>query len=84
MLKWVWAEEWAEVAQANPEVILTHRFYDGDDGEQKVEMLKRHSELKHTDAVRNNRIYILGMKKVFPGIDNVETALQMSKWFEDK
>lgn len=75
------AVDWSEVAQANPEVILVHRFFDGDDGEQKAALLRQQPELAQTDAVRGNRIHIIGMKKIFPGIDNVDTIRQLSLWF---
>lgn len=75
------AVDWAEVAQANPEVILVHRFFDGDDGERKAEMIRRRPELAGTDAVRNGRIHVIGMKKIFPAIDNPETIQQFARWF---
>jgi len=74
--------EWSEVAKANPQVIIVHQFHDNNDGEQKIAFLKRVTEISDTDAVKNNRIYRIGIKKVFPGMDNVETAFQFSEWFD--
>lgn len=75
------AVNWKEIQLANPEAIIVHRFYDKTDSEQKVALLKRISEIAHLDAMRYNRIYELGIKKVFPGIDNVETSLALAQWF---
>lgn len=73
---------WQEVAQADPEVILVHRFYGGDDGERKVNLLKSREELRATRAMRNGRIHVFGVKKAFPGIDTVDMALQFAEWFQ--
>ena len=75
--------EWEEVAAADPEVILIHRFYDGDDGKRKKAFLKENPYIAQTKAMQNGRIYVIGVKKVFPGIDNVETAFQMAEWFAE-
>lgn len=72
--------DWSEVAAANPEAIIIHRFHDKSDGEQKIALLKRIAEISDIDALRNSRIYILGIKKVFPGIDNIETTIALAKW----
>ncbi len=72
--------EWAEVAAANPQAILIHCFHDAGDGERKMALLHRISELADTEAMKNNRIMTLGIKKLFPGIDNIKTAIQLAKW----
>lgn len=77
------AVDWKEVAHLNPEVILVHRFFDGDDAEQKIEILRRCSEIAETSAMRKGQIFTLGIKKVFPCVDNIETAIQMSEWFQN-
>lgn len=74
------AVDWSDVANANPQAILVHRFYDGDDGEKKVERLLNRPDLARTDAIRNGKIHVVGFKKVFPAIDNLDTAIQLSKW----
>lgn len=77
------AVDWEEVADLDPEVILVHRFFDGDDAEQKIEILRRCSEIAETAAMRKGQIFTLGIKKVFPCVDNIETAIQMSEWFQN-
>ncbi len=70
--------DWKEVSEANPEVILVHSFNNERDGLNKVDKLKKIPEIAQTDAVLNNRIYIIGIKKIFPAIDNLKTALWLS------
>lgn len=74
---------WQEVAEANPQVILIHRFFDGDDGEQKKRLLMSVPQLRDVEAVRRRQIHIIGLKKVFPGVDNVDTAIQLSQWLKE-
>lgn len=73
---------WEEVARADPEIILVHRFYGGDDGEQKTTHLRHIPEMAETSALRSGQIRIIGVKRVFPALDNVDVALQMAKWFQ--
>ncbi|MDO5378851.1 MAG: AraC family transcriptional regulator [Clostridia bacterium] len=72
---------WQEVAQADPEVILVHRFFGGDDGERKAALLRDKPELAKTRAVRSGRIYVIGVKRIFPGLDNAAAAMEMERWF---
>lgn len=67
-------------ARANPQAILVHCFYTQADGQQKIAFLKRTQEIRHTDAVRDNRFLVVGIKKVFPGLDSVEMAYQLYRW----
>lgn len=72
--------DWREVAEKNPQAILVHRFYDGDDGEEKAAYLLSRPELCRTDAVKNRKILIVGIKKIFPAVDNVRTATEIARW----
>ena len=77
------AVDWTEVAIANPQVILVHSFNSRHDGLQKSALLKQIPEIAETDAILNNRIQILGIKKVFPALDNLETAQYLAAMFQD-
>ncbi len=74
------AVEWETVAQENPEVIMVHRYSDKTD-EQHLALIRDVPQLRHTDAVKNGRIHTVGLKKVFPGIDNVQTAWLLASFF---
>ena len=74
---------WDEVAKANPRIILVHSFNSKKDGLQKANLLKQIPEIAETDAVINNRIHIIGIKKVFPALDNLETAQCLASMFRN-
>lgn len=73
------AVEWSEVAAADPQVILVHSFYSANDGWQKIAFLKKIQELANTSAIQNDSFIPVGIKKVFPSIDCVDTAYE---WFQ--
>lgn len=74
---------WEEVRRADPQVVLVHRFYDGNDGEEKAAFIKNRPEMAKTQAVKNNNIHIIGIKQVFPGLGNVETTLRLARLFRE-
>ncbi|MGI6696122.1 MAG: ABC transporter substrate-binding protein [Christensenellales bacterium] len=74
------AVDWKTVVQENPEVILVHRYSDKTD-EQHLALIQDVPQLRHTDAVKNGRIHTIGLKKVFPGIDNAQTAWLLASFF---
>ena len=73
--------DWREVSASNPQVILVHCFHSQQDGLQKVAFLKQVPELADTDAIRNNKIHLIGIKKVFPSVDNLKTAWHLFRIF---
>ena len=70
--------EWPEVAAADPEIILVHCFHTEGDGRQKIAFLKKVQEIASTAAIREGRFLPVGIKKIFPSVDCVDTALA---WF---
>ena len=70
--------EWSEVAAADPEIILVHCFHTEEGGRQKIAFLKKVQEIASTAAVREGRFLPVGIKKIFPSVDCVDTALA---WF---
>ena len=74
---------WEDVARADPEVIIVHRFNSNEDGEQKMALLYRRPELAQVAAIRNGQIHVISVKSVFPALDNVDAALQMAAWFQE-
>lgn len=77
------AVDWCEVGAADPQVILVHCFHTQHDGLQKIAFLKQIPEIANTEAMRNGRIHLVGIKKVFPALDNVETAKQLAEVFRN-
>lgn len=74
--------EWKEVAAANPQAILVHRFHDSHDGDSKIEFLKRVSEIAGTEAIRKGNFLTLGMKEVFPNLDILSTTRRLGEFFD--
>ena len=72
--------DWETVARENPQVILVHRFSDKTE-EQCLSFIMDIPLLRYTDAVRNRRIHPVGLKKIFPAIDNVKTAWYLAYLF---
>ena len=75
---------WKDAAAGKPDVILIHDYSSSpEDGAQKAAYLRRVTEMADTPAIRNNMIFRIGIKKIFPSIDCIETAFEMAEWFHD-
>lgn len=69
------------IVERNPEVILVTEYYSGISGDEKIKLLKNHPGLKETDAVKNNRIYKIGLIDLAPGIRNAKATEKMYNMF---
>ena len=74
--------DWRDVVAADPEVILMHSFYGIKDGDRKCNFLRQLPSLLNVSAVKNNRLFTMGIKYAFPGIGNVTTIRQLMRWFD--
>lgn len=72
--------DWEEIRNRDPSAIIVHSLYSSNDGIQKVAYLKRIPEIADTTALREGRIYQIGIKKVFPGIAVLDTATDIARW----
>lgn len=72
---------WESVVARNPEVILVTEFMAGDLAESKIEFLKSHPALKEVSAIKNNRIYVVGLADLSPGIRNPKLIEKMYHYF---
>lgn len=52
---------WESVVAKNPEVIIVTDYMAGSPVEEKINFLKNHPALKNIDAIKNNRIYFVGL-----------------------
>jgi len=68
------------VAQ-NPEVILVTDFMAGEPVKEKIEFLKSHPALKDVSAIKNNKIYVVGLADLSPGIRNPKLIEEMYGYF---
>ena len=61
---------WESVVAENPEVIVVTDYLAGSSVESKIEFLKSHPALKEVDAIKNNKIYVVGLADLSPGVRN--------------
>ena len=74
--------DWRDVVGADPEVILVHSFNGAKDGERKLGFLRRLPCLSNVSAVKNDRLFPIGIKCAFPGIGNAATIRRLMRWFD--
>ena len=72
---------WESVVAENPEIILVTDFMAGSPVQEKIDFLKSHPALKDVPAIKNNRIYIVGLADLSPGIRNPKLIEQMYGYF---
>lgn len=72
---------WESIVAKNPEVILVTDFMAGEPVENKIDVLKSHPALKDVPAIKNNKIYVVGLADLSPGVRNAKVIEQMYGYF---
>lgn len=72
---------WESVVARNPEVIVVTDYMAGTKVEEKIDFLKSHPALKDVDAVKNNKIYVVGLADLSPGVRNSKVVETMHGYF---
>lgn len=72
---------WESVVAKNPKVIVVTDYLAGSPVEEKIEFLKSHPALKNVDAIKNNRIYVVGLADLSPGVRNSQVIEKMYGYF---
>ncbi|KAI3347320.1 iron ABC transporter substrate-binding protein [Clostridium botulinum] len=72
---------WESIVAENPEVILITDFMAGEPVQEKIDFLKTHPALKDVSAIKNNKIYVVGLADLSPGIRNPKLIEQMYGYF---
>lgn len=72
---------WESVVAENPEVIVVTDYLAGSSVESKIEFLKSHPALKEVDAIKNNKIYVVGLADLSPGVRNPMVIEKMYGYF---
>ena len=72
---------WESVVAENPEVIVVTDYLAGSPVEEKIEFLKTHPALKDVDAIKNNKIYVVGLADLSPGVRNPMVIEKMYGYF---
>ena len=70
-----------DIVEKNPEIIVVTEYYSGISAEEKIKFLKNHPGLKDIDAIKNNRIYKIGLIDLAPGIRNSKTVGKLYQMF---
>ena len=70
-----------DIVQKNPEIIVVTEYYSGITGDEKIKFLKNNPALKDVDAVKNNRIYKIGLIDLAPGIRNSKAVGKLYNMF---
>lgn len=63
---------WESIVSENPEVILVTDYMAGSPVQEKIDFLKTHPALKDVPAIKNNKIYVVGLADLSPGIRNTK------------
>lgn len=72
---------WESVVAQNPEVILVTDYIAGQPIEEKINFLKNHPALKDVEAIKNDRIYVIGLADLSPGVRNPKLIEKMYGYF---
>ncbi|RDY29239.1 iron ABC transporter substrate-binding protein [Romboutsia weinsteinii] len=72
---------WESVVAENPEVIVVTDYLAGSPVQEKIDFLKKHPALKDVDAIKNNRIYVVGLADLSPGVRNSQVIEKMYGYF---
>ena len=72
---------WESVVAENPEVIVVTDYLAGSPVQDKIDFLKSHPALKDVDAIKNDRIYVVGLADLSPGVRNSKVIEKMYGYF---
>ncbi|MEK4426126.1 ABC transporter substrate-binding protein [Solibacillus sp. FSL K6-1523] len=72
---------WESIVAKDPEVILITDFMAGQPVQEKINFLKSHPALKDVSAIKNNKLYVVGLADLSPGIRNPKIIEQMYGYF---
>lgn len=72
---------WESIVAKNPEVIIVTDYLAGSPVEEKIDFLKSHPALKDVDAIKNNKIYVVGLADLSPGVRNPIVIEKMYGYF---
>ena len=72
---------WESVVAENPEVILVTDYLASESVTNKINALKSHPALQDVPAIKNNKIYAVGLADLSPGVRNTKVIEQMYGYF---
>lgn len=69
---------WESVVKENPDIILVTDYMAGSPVDEKINFLKSHPALKNVNAIKNNKIYVVGLADLSPGVRNPKLIKQIN------
>ncbi len=69
------------IIKRNPDYIIVHSYSNDNNAKDKIEYLKSKKELSSINAIKNNKILVIKLMGVFPGVQNFDTLEKMSDFF---
>lgn len=75
---------WESIVAKNPEVILVTDYMAGSPVQEKIDFLKAHPALKDVSAIKNNKIYVVGLADLSPGVRSSKLINDMHEYLFGK
>ncbi len=72
---------WESVVEANPDVIVIHKWDDTDDPQAKIDYLKSLPELSAVPAIADDRFVVLRLSLAFPSVQNAAAVAYLAQSF---
>lgn len=69
------------IVKNNPDVILVTEFLAGEKADKKIEFLKSNPVLKDVNAIKNNKIFVIPLADLSPGIRASKAIKEMNTMF---
>lgn len=71
------------IVEKNPDVILVTEFLAGQKASEKIKFLKSNPALKDVKAIKNNKIFVIELANLSPGVRNPMAIKEMNTMFYD-
>ncbi|MDR0662618.1 MAG: ABC transporter substrate-binding protein [Spirochaetaceae bacterium] len=78
--KWL-SVQWESVVEKNPDWIIVMQYSSDEDAAKKIDFLRTNAAVKNLDAVKNNRIFVMGLADLTGGPRNPAAVETMAKHF---
>ncbi len=72
------------ILDRNPDIIVVTEYASGLPADKKIEVFKNIPGMSTLDAVKNNRIYVVNLVELAPGVRNADTVVKLYNMFYGK
>lgn len=72
------------ILDRNPDIIVVTEYASGLPVDKKIEVFKNIPGMSTLDAVKNNRIYVVNLAELAPGVRNADTVVKLYNMFYGK